>query len=87
MKAENKKMMNLFSLVEGSIADKKLLKSMKIDTIVNAANPTLMGSNHGVDGAIHKAIYELSGKKYRFHEMICKEMNTSDKKNIIRCKR
>ncbi len=83
----SKEMMKMFSLVEGNIADKKLLRSKNIDTIVNAANPTLMGSSQGVDGAIHKAIYELSGRKHRFHEIICNEMKTSDKKNVIRCKR
>jgi len=39
---------DLFEIKQGNIADEKLLKQYKIDTIVNAANPTLMGSTQGV---------------------------------------
>lgn len=34
-------------VVKGDITDKKLLKKLRVDAIVNAANPTLMGSNQG----------------------------------------
>lgn len=46
-----------------------------IDTIVNAAKPTLMGSNQGVDGAIHKAVDEQLGAIGAFNTMICKELD------------
>lgn len=45
-------------VVKGDITDKKLLKKLRVDAIVNAANPTLMGSNQGVDGAIHAKVAE-----------------------------
>lgn len=48
---------------KGNIADRKELDKRNIDTIVNAANPTLMGSTQGVDGAIHKSINRIFRKK------------------------
>ena len=57
------RMLHVYS---GDISDKNKLdtclkelrigKNLKIDTIVNAAKPTLMGSKQGVDGAIHKVL-------------------------------
>ncbi|MBQ7432551.1 MAG: macro domain-containing protein [Lachnospiraceae bacterium] len=71
-------------VVCGNIADQEFLTKHDIDTIVNAANPTLMGSNQGVDGAIHKAI-RYQNKP--FGELICEELQTSQEKSMIRCKR
>lgn len=84
---ESKQIYEMLCLVEGNIADKQMLQAEKIDTIVNAANPTLMGSNQGVDGAIHKAIYELSGKKYLFREKIYEDLHFSGEKNAVHCER
>lgn len=75
---------------KGNIADRKELDKRNIDTIVNAANPTLMGSTQGVDGAIHKSInriFRKKGKDNRFKDMICKELKTGKEANIIRCQR
>lgn len=82
-----KKISEMLFFKEGNIADRKLLRAEKIDTIVNAANPTLMGSDRGVDGAVHQAVYELSGKKYQFRDKICQELGTSEKRNLIRTRR
>lgn len=87
MQITDKPLSNMFCLIKGNIADKNLLTSKQIDTIVNAANPTLMGSNQGVDGAIHRAVDELSGGKKSLDEKICKETQTSAKKGMIRCQR
>lgn len=87
MQITDKPLFNMFCLIKGNIADKNLLTSKQIDTIVNAANPTLMGSNQGVDGAIHRAVDELSGGKKSLDEKICKETQTSAKKGMIRCQR
>ena len=53
---------DLLVIVKGDIADKEMLDKRNIDTIVNAANSTLMGSNQGVDGAIHRKISNLNQK-------------------------
>lgn len=87
MQTTDKPLSNMFCFIKGNIADKTLLDSKQIDTIVNAANPTLMGSSQGVDGAIHKAVYELSGRKKCLDKRICKETQTSTKKGMIRCRR
>lgn len=34
-------------MIKGDITDKKLLNKLRVDAIVNAANPTLMGSDQG----------------------------------------
>lgn len=69
-------------------------ENVKIDTIVNAAKTTLMGSNQGVDGDIHKAIDELLRKKYvgqkvipTFNDMIRSELDVKGSKNQILCPR
>ena len=46
-------------VIKGDITDKKLLNKLRVDAIVNAANPTLMGSDQGVDGAIHAKLPKL----------------------------
>lgn len=69
-------------------------KSVKIDTIVNAAKPTLMGSTRGVDGAIHNTIDDLLRKQYdgaekipTFNDMIRSELNIKGPQNQILCSR
>lgn len=64
-------------------------RELGVDAIVNAANPTLMGSNENVDGAIHKKIDQLHGKSgvlnRRVKKEIDKDKNAEDKR--IRCQR
>lgn len=67
---------------------------VKIDTIINAAKPTLMGSTQGVDGAIHAMVDELLRQKYAgqdniptFNDMIRSELNVKGSKNQILCPR
>lgn len=81
------------------VLEKKSNAREQIDTIVNTANPTLMGSEkNGVDKAIHTAINrELHG--HTFSELIRKEIDSSfteskkngnsdvRPKNTIRCQR
>lgn len=68
----------------GNIADERFLKhieagrkktGIQIDTIVNAAKPTLMGSSQGVDGAIHKAIDSLLQEPGGFNKRIQEELD------------
>lgn len=82
-----KKIEEMFEVVCGSIVDETKWYNNKIDTIVNAAKPTLMGSNQGVDGAVHKAIDEKAGKKGNFNKIICDQLKTKQWNSVIRCKR
>lgn len=82
-----KSLAECISFVKRNIADKEELRKQKIDTIVNAAKPTLMGSAVGVDGAIHGAIDKLNGKVGYFKEGICKYLHTDMKEEQIRCQR
>lgn len=75
------------SVIEGNIADKKELDKRRIDAVVNAANPTLMGSSQGVDGAIHKAINDTLKAGHCFKHLICDELNTDREEKRIRCQR
>lgn len=75
------------SFVGENIADKEQLIKRNIDTIVNAADPTLMGSDQGVDGAIHKAIDEEHGESGFFQRMICDELKEDIVSKRIRCQR
>lgn len=52
-------------VIKGDITDKKLLNKLRVDAIVNAANPTLMGSDQGVDGAIHAKLPKLKKRIVR----------------------
>lgn len=81
------KLIKEISFIAGNIADKKDLEERNIDAIVNAANPTLMGSNQGVDGAIHEVIDEIQGESGYFKNKICEEMKTGKEENRIRCQR
>lgn len=77
----------MIKIVKEDITNKESLKANGINAIVNAAKPTLMGSNQGVDGAIHKTINDkLPGNK-QFKDYICDELKTEKKENIIRCQR
>lgn len=77
---------DMLAFAYGDITNPKNWPSGNIDTIVNTANPTLMGSRQGVDGAIHKAI-DQSLKTSTFNQLICKELKTTYRNKIIRCKR
>lgn len=80
--SQEKKIGNMLHIVCGDISNKEELKKNQIDTIVNAANPTLMGSDVGVDYAIHKAIDH-------FNKKIRKELGESKDSpdKMIRCQR
>lgn len=77
----------MLQVVQGDITDAANWQNSKIDTIVNAAKPTLMGSNQGVDGAIHRIMDQHLGKQGAFNRKICKELKSSKEHDIIRCKR
>lgn len=80
----------MLQVITGNIGDREMLKKYQINAIVNAANPTLMGSDQGVDGSIHSAINKLlKGGKGSFKDRIKEE---TDKErilpdNTIRCQR
>lgn len=78
----------MFAVITGDIANKGLLVSNNIDAVVNAAKPSLMGSDCGVDGAIHKAVNECLEPGHRtFAEKICEELKTEVGMNQVRCER
>lgn len=83
----NKGIEDIFQLTDGNIVDQDKLQRLKIDTIVNAANPTLMGSNQGVDGAVHEAIGQCLPGNEIFKNKICEELNSGYGDHIIRCER
>lgn len=98
MKSKPKEINHMLSVVTGNIVDSSFWKQYHIDTLVNAANPTLMGSNQGVDGEIHKIFDHYfqkrrSKRKYKqkfkstLNKNICTELNTSRDPHLIRCKR
>lgn len=82
-----KKINSMLQIIQGDITDAANWKNRKIDTIVNAAKPTLMGSDQGVDGAIHKIMDQHFGEAGSFNRKICKELKTSKGDAVIRCKR
>lgn len=76
MEGKDKNIYDMLDVKQGDISSKDFLKRCHIDTIVNAANPTLMGSNQGVDGAIHKAIDALlASANTTFNREICREID------------
>lgn len=102
MNTEEKIIADMLHIHLGDISSKNELdtclgqgQSLAIDTIVNAANPTLMGSNQGVDCAIHKAVDEILGYPGAFNEKICSELDSLSEKEAtnnrtsarIRCPR
>lgn len=83
-----KKISYMLWITPGNIIDKRNWPNNKIDTIVNAADPTLMGSNTpGVDKAIHDAVdAALSTSGTSLNKKICEELKTLEDKRV-RCKR
>ena len=97
-KPASKNISNMLHIFYGDISNKSILaqfrlddeQTIKIDTIVNAAKPTLMGSNQGVDGAIHNKIDHLlhqSNCPEDFNAMIRRELDKDGQLNRIRCRR
>lgn len=84
---ESKLIINMLDFAYGDITKSENWPSGTIGTIVNAANPTLMGSNRGVDGALHKKIDNSLPNNDTFNKHICEELKTNSYNNIIRCKR
>lgn len=88
----DKNIADILKIVEGKIEDRDKIALREIDTIVNAANPTLMGSDQGVDGSIHAAVNGLSQEGELFAERIRKELEDHPEKkagrgNMILCSR
>lgn len=68
----------------------ELAKRKKVDAVVNAADPTLMGSSEpGVDKSIHDAINAVSSDGTKFKDMIRKELDGNEERNekVFRCER
>jgi len=84
-----KEVYQMLFLEVGNIADEATLKKKKIDTIVNATNPTLMRSGHeqGVNKSIHDAIDKLEGKENAFEHIIRGETGLDMRRKEIRCGR
>ena len=82
---------DMLYIVEEDITDEEFIKKYNIDTIVNAAKPTLMGSDDvgTVDNIIHKKIDALlSEQKCTFKDKIKEEFGEEDSiDNRIRCER
>ncbi len=101
MQSTPKNINSMLSITTGSITNPDLWKKHHIDTLVNTANPTLMGSNQGVDGEIHRVFDEYLDQKYKkeistnpnpdfrdtLNKNICDELKTSDTPHLIRCER
>lgn len=79
----------MIRIVPGEITE--FVKRRHIDAIVNAANPTLMGSTQpGVDKAIHDAVDSLCEEGETFNKLILKGLGESEdesRRNVIRCRR
>lgn len=84
---DEKKINSMLQIIQGDITDTACWENEKIDTIVNAAKPTLMGSEQGVDGAIHRIMDQHLGNEGDFNREICKELKNSKGATIIRCRR
>lgn len=84
---EKKEISSMLRIVKGNIVDSNNWENGYIDTIVNAAKPTLMGSNQGVDGALHRAMDRFIGGTGKWNEYICQELGVLKKDNKILCNR
>lgn len=84
---QEKRIVDMLTFKTGNIVDRRKWENGKIDAIVNAAKPTLMGSDQGVDGAIHAVMDSLLGGKGEFNKAICKELMTDFGNTSARCKR
>lgn len=85
MYQNQKNIKDLLVVVSGNIVDARQIQNIHIDTIVNAANPTLMGSNQG-DGAIHAAVNRLLTETGEtLADRIYDELHTGYEKNLFRC--
>lgn len=84
-----KKLSDLISLKNEEITE--FVEKNHIDAIVNAASPTLMGSDEpGVDKAIHEAIDRgLQSRNVSFNEIIREAVDEGNTypKDMIRCQR
>lgn len=101
IQSRKKTIQHMISIVTGSITDITIWDKYNIDTLINAANPTLMGSRHGVDGSIHSMFNQYLKEKYNkekffffkpdfkdtLNKNICSELKTTDRPRFIRCKR
>jgi hypothetical protein len=81
--ANEKSVSGMFHLTKSNIVDQEKLADYKIDAIVNAAKPTLMGSENekSVDYAVHAAVNAALPNGEKFKDKICEYLNT--KKLII----
>lgn len=84
-----KKVYNMLNVLSEDISDKSTLDRLKIDTIVNAADPTLMGSDkpNSVDYRIHEAIDRLlkqDDPTTSFNDKICEELAEREGRHTTR---
>lgn len=82
----------MFAFIEGDIADKSFLADYGIDTIVNAANPTLRKSEKnyeepGVNLSIHLAIDKLAREQGYFEKKVIEEWEAKKEENKTCCRR
>ena len=83
--------MSLYSMIEikkMNIQDAP--QRLEVDAIVNCANPTLMGSDSNVDGAIHAAVDCVNRERGYFKRKIIDQFETAletREENVIRCSR
>ncbi len=87
--ANEKSVSGMFHLTKSNIVDQEKLADYKIDAIVNAAKPTLMGSENekSVDYAVHAAVNAALPNGEKFKDKICEYLNTKKIDNMIRCER
>ena len=66
---------NMIKIWQGNIED--AVNILKVNAIVNSANPTLIGSKNHVDGAIHDMVNSKNNKKNFFKKQIRKQFEKS----------